>query len=422
VLDRTVPALIFRIGRYPFAHGSLAAIRTLGRAGVAVYSSVEDRFVPHYASRYLNHGALLATTAVEDREDVILARLQCFGRLLGRPAVLLATDDEAALFSAEHAASLRPSFILPEVDGGLPRKLASKQGLYQSCLTHQVPTPQTAYARTVEDVHRLLDSLRFPVIVKNSEPWLRITSPAVSSTTIVNNRDELAAMAAGWVNDPNIIVQEYIPSESAQDWMVHVYCGRTEGSSVAYTGRKLRQWPHQAGVTTCGVAVRNDRLREMAARYCQAMCYHGIADMDWRYDQRDDQYKLVDFNPRIGSNFRLLVDDAGLDVVRRAHMDMSGRTAPAGVQTFGRGFTVENLDLAARLLQRKAARQTHAIVTTQTERAWFASDDPLPFVVMALRFATTVVAPRILSTVISAIKHVSGYQAKNSHTARAVDQ
>jgi len=37
-------------------------------------------------------------------------------------------------------------------------------------------------------------------------------------------------------------------------------------------------------------------------------------DLDYRFDKRDGQYKLLDFNPRIGAQFRLLVDDNGLDV------------------------------------------------------------------------------------------------------------
>jgi D-aspartate ligase len=45
-LDRTVPALLVKVGRYPEHHGGVGVIRTLGRRGVPVHAMVEDRFTP----------------------------------------------------------------------------------------------------------------------------------------------------------------------------------------------------------------------------------------------------------------------------------------------------------------------------------------------------------------------------------------
>ena len=72
--------------------------------------------------------------------------------------------------------------------------------------------------------------------------------------------------------------------------------------------------------------------------------YSGILDLDLRWDARDDRYKLLDFNPRLGAQFRLFRDPAGIDVVRAQYLDLTGHPIPHGEQVDGRGFLVENYD------------------------------------------------------------------------------
>ena len=53
VFDTSVPALILKVGFYPFHQGGLGIIRSLGRVGVPTYGMHEQRLAPAAASRYL---------------------------------------------------------------------------------------------------------------------------------------------------------------------------------------------------------------------------------------------------------------------------------------------------------------------------------------------------------------------------------
>ena len=55
----------------------------------------------------------------------------------------------------------------------------------------------------------------------------------------------------------------------------------------------------------------------------------------------------IDFNPRIGAQFRLFERADGVDVIRAMHLDLTGRDLPAGRQVDGRLYVVENLDVPA---------------------------------------------------------------------------
>jgi len=44
-LDRSVPALLLKLGNYPLHHGGVGVVRSLGRCGVDVYAVTEGRFI-----------------------------------------------------------------------------------------------------------------------------------------------------------------------------------------------------------------------------------------------------------------------------------------------------------------------------------------------------------------------------------------
>jgi D-aspartate ligase len=90
--DREVPALIVKFGDYPLHHGGVGAIRSLGRLGVPMYAITEDRYTPAAASRYLTRAFVWPTTGTEDPGRLIEGLIR-IGRRIGRPAVLVPTDE-----------------------------------------------------------------------------------------------------------------------------------------------------------------------------------------------------------------------------------------------------------------------------------------------------------------------------------------
>src|SRR5262249_30275198 len=85
--------------------------------------------------------------------------------------------------------------------------------------------------------------------------------------------------------------------------------------------------------------IPNPEVAALAERFCEEIGFRGIADLDWRLDLRDGRYKLVDFNPRVGNQFRLFETEAGIDVVRAMHLDLTGRPVPPGGQPVPRRAT-----------------------------------------------------------------------------------
>ena len=333
-LDTSVPALMLKIGQYPVHSGSLGVLRTLGRCGVPVYAITEPGLPPAAVSRYLAGRFVWRATGHEPPE-VLAGQLMAVGERIGRRSVLVAIDDEAAVLAAEHREQLAEHFLIPDVAPGLPRRLASKSGLYALCRQHGIPTPASVTPASLAEVERFAATSTFPVVIKNADPWQRRVHPVVAGTTLIDSADELLDVisharqnghAAG-NQAPDVIVQEYLPRQHSQDWVVHLYADADSHCSVALTGMKVRSWPPDAGVTACGYSMANPDIAALAERFCKQLGYRGVGDLDWRLDLRDGQYRLVDFNPRPGNQFRQFETDTGVDVVRALHLDLTAGAA-----------------------------------------------------------------------------------------------
>jgi predicted ATP-grasp superfamily ATP-dependent carboligase len=392
-IDRSVPALMFKIGSYPAHHGGVGLVRTLGRLGIDVFAVTEDAFTPAARSRYLREALVWPTTAAEPPDELVDGLLD-IGRRIGRRAVIYVTDEEAAILIAEHADRLRDRFYLPEVPPGLPRQLASKWGLAELCREHGVGTPPSASPRSHAELVDAARSIGFPVALKNDEAWDRVINPAVYSTTVVYNIAELERVASRWTSMPSVIVQKYVPYENSEDWVTQIYAGSDMERWLTFTGVKVRSWPAFTGATAIAYSAANATLADLTASLCRSTGFRGIAALDWRMDLRDGTYYLLDFNPRVGMNFRLFETSDGVDVVRAMHLDLTGRALPPGTQIDGRRFIAEQFAAAAAIAYRstpKTRPERCPPAPTEVERAWAVPGDPLPGLLAAGRLANPAV-------------------------------
>ncbi|MGV9274766.1 carboxylate--amine ligase [Streptomyces griseosporeus] len=390
-MEHDVPALLVRVGHAPQNHGSLGVVRSLGRAGVPVYAMVEDPLTPTAVSRHLA-GRFVVPTTGRERPGVLVSTLLRIGGAIGRRAVAVPTDDEAAVLLAEHAGPLAESFLLPPVPPALPRTLTSKEGLSRLCSDIGMPTPRACAPADLAHLVAVCRDFGYPVVLKNLEAYTRLRAPVVGHTTMVADESELLTLV-GADRAPSVLVQEYIPPPEAEDWITHLYCGTDGTPLVVFTGFKVRSWPVRSGATSRAWSWPNARLAQLAERVCRQIGYRGVADLDWRFDRRDGLYKLVDFNPRVGAQFRLFESRGGVDVVRALYLDLTGQQVPRAEQVHGRLFVVGQLDVLSATIGALQERRfpTAVLPRPGLERAWLSLDDPLPAVAEAVRFGITVV-------------------------------
>lgn len=394
-IDPSTPAVVLKLDANVMHHGGLGVIRSLGRRGVPVYGVHEGWWAPAASSRYLA-GRCFWRPSAEDVERV-LAGLDLLAERIGRPAVLLTTDDAGALLLAEHGAGLRGRYLFPDPPADLPRRLAGKRTLGELCEERGVGAPEAASPASPADARLFAARVGYPLVAKLATPWR--AGKDLRSTTIVEHPGELEALqratAAAGIE---LLLQEHLPGGPGDDWFVHGYADAASQCRVIFTGSKERAYPAHAGLTAYGTSRRNPRLAEEMAAFVAAVGYRGIFDLDLRRDPRDDRYKLLDFNPRLGAQFRLFQDAGGIDVALAQYLDLTGQRFDAAEPVDGRHFLVESYDPLCALSYWRSGELTlrawAGSLAKVDEAAWFAADDLRPFGLMCVRMGVRLATRR----------------------------
>jgi D-aspartate ligase len=390
-LDKRYPGLILKAGT--MHHGALGVARTLGRLGVPAYAAVEDASAPLARSRYVTKAFVWDHCSAD--QETFLKAIFSTAETIGRPAVLFAVDDLSAMFVAENAEILADRFLFPRLPRNLPRQLINKASLYSLCVALGIPCARSLCPKSEADVRDFSKDVTFPIVVKTTEQW-RLPTPVVG-VTFIPNRQSLFRFLEHIEHEQlsRIILQEYVPGD---DWIYHGYSAPESSFCLSFTGQKLLSYPPTGGPTAVGISLNNDTVRAQAELLLKSISYSGIIDMDWRLDRRDGQYKLFDCNPRLGMNFRMFESQAGLDVVRAQHLDLTNRAVDNSPMIDRRLFVVESYWLLSSLRGAHAAATTdeHLPPTAASrELAWWSNDDPLPVFVMSVQLLAGIIKRKL---------------------------
>ncbi|MFD5297854.1 ATP-grasp domain-containing protein [Streptomyces mutabilis] len=367
LFDTRVPAVLLRIDRNPFHHGTLGAVRSLGRAGVDVHVVADCDRSPVRASRYLS-GLHTPPPPGASTADIVGVLRRVAARI-ARPAVLVPMDDASALAVGRTRLELSPWYLLPDLPATLPERVADKAELVGVCASLDIPHPETLVPDGPVEAARAASLLGLPLVAKWSRPWLVPPGGGLRSTVLVRSAREAGelyrrAEEAG----SRLLLQAFLPPGPDRDWFFHGYADRFGTVRAGGPGRKTLARPRGAGLTAVGRWTPNPQVQTLAERIAGELGYRGVFDLDFRRCGTTGRYHLLDFNPRPGAQFRLFTDTAGLDVVRALHLDLTDRPLPQGAPRPGRAFVVENYAPLSLLRPAPDGR----------ELAWHAADDRAP--------------------------------------------
>jgi predicted ATP-grasp superfamily ATP-dependent carboligase len=230
---------------------------------------------------------------------------------------------------------------------------------------------------------------RFPLILK---PMLPPTWSREPIATVVGHKKALTVHSAAELEarygaiaalEPRLVVQDYVPGRDDRLYSLHVYMDRASEPLGWFTGRKLRTYPTYAGI---GCFVESVTIPEIIADgidMLRRIHYSGLALLQFKRDDRDGTYKLLEINPRT-SSWNLLAAEAGVNLPYIAYRDAIGAPPQAPpVQRDGLRYQYFDHDLRAFWDYRKHGDITLAqwLGSLRGPKVYqlFAADDPSPF-------------------------------------------
>lgn len=313
----------------PGYHGTLAAVRNLGRHGVPVTTADPELFTRGGWSKYTTESVRCPPVRDTDRFMEWLLR---FGRERERHALLPTCDDTAFLYSL-HRDELAKHFYLavPKVD--VLHGLLNKRLLIERAREVGLVTPQSWTPETAEEVQALARDARFPLLIK---PTTQVLFDPRSKGVMVSDRQRFVETYQKLSRDrygralrdydatvTRPIVQEFFADAASSG--IYSICGHAREGRViaARSARKVLQWPRRLGIGVCfEAAPMRPELLTALGRLVSSVGFSGTFEAEFVQD--GERHLLIDFNPRFYSQMAFDVA-RGLPLPLMAYEDAIGR-------------------------------------------------------------------------------------------------
>jgi predicted ATP-grasp superfamily ATP-dependent carboligase len=213
------------------------------------------------------------------------------------PGVVVPTTDESLEAVAAHRDELAAVHVVAAPSSDAADLFLDKLATSEVAAESDVAAPRTACPQTEAELATALEGLRYPCLVKPRESY-RYTRAFGTKMTRVEDADELTtAWRAAHELGIGTLIQEIIPGPETAGVNYNVYVVDGE-PAVEFTSRKLRLAPPDYGYPA---AVRTERVLEVVEpgrRIVRGMGIEGFANVEFKQDERDGEYKLMEVNGR----------------------------------------------------------------------------------------------------------------------------
>ena len=274
---------------------ALGVIRSLGQRGIpciVIDNIPRAAWFSRYAIRCFKW-----STRMEDEK--FIAFLLNLGKLHHLEQwVLFPTQDEIVELIACHTAELSQVYRLITQDWEIVRWANDKRLTYQMAEEVGVPYPKTVYVTHKDELANL--DMPFPVIIKPAiSVHLQYTThlkalPASNAQELLRQYD----CAITSIHPDEVMIQQIIPGDGHTQYSIATFC--EDGAIKAWmTARRTRQYPIDYGLGSSFVeAIEIPDLLPLAEKVLGYMRVSGMVEVEFKYDERDKQYKLLDINVR----------------------------------------------------------------------------------------------------------------------------
>lgn len=298
----------------------LGIIRSLGRQGVPSVVIDDEKCIGAY-SRYVKH--VVYVSSLRNPGEAIEAVVAA-GKKYGLQGwVLFPTRDEIVADFSKHRADLAKFFRVPTPVWESVKYAWDKRNMHALLKQLNIPEPRSCNPLSVEE----LDTLDFdpPYVLKPSikEHFFYKTK---DKAWVANDKQELRRLfelATSIAAPGEILVQEMIPGYGSQQFS---YCALFKnGQAVAsMVAQRRRQHPAVFGrASTFVVTVENPLVESYGESFLRAIDYYGLAEVEFKLDPRNQEYKLHDVNLRTWG-YHSIGAPAGVDFPYLLYRDQIG--------------------------------------------------------------------------------------------------
>ncbi|RLD74989.1 MAG: hypothetical protein DRJ10_16100 [Bacteroidetes bacterium] len=243
-----------------------------------------------------------------------------------KTALLIPTNDLLVGFLSDNYDKLNTKYHISIAPKEITEIAFNKRKTYQTATEANIPIPKSYFPDSIGDIEKLNEEIEFPVIIKPAVMY-SFYKKSGKKVFLCNNKAELVSNyhnAIKIIPENEVIVQELLNGGAKNLYSYASYAknGEPYGSFVV---NRIRQKPMDFGVaTTFAVTVINERVETLAKEFLKKIKYTGVSEVEFMYDDRVKDYKLIEINPRTWK-WHSMANIVGINLIEMLIKDIQGQ-------------------------------------------------------------------------------------------------
>jgi D-aspartate ligase len=300
-------------------------------------------------------------------------------------AVIFPGNDEAVEFLAANRAALAKRFIIDDALPEISIAMLSKVATLELAQKLGCPAPAFHCVESLQDIARIEDGIFFPVMVKPVHSHLFRAHFPNRKYLVAGSKAGLHAKVKEMLDKGlQMIVTEIIPGPDQLQSAYFCYMTRDGKILFEYTHQIFRRFPKNSGSACLTISKRLPATEKAGRQFLQGAGFTGLGHVEFKYDERDHQLKIIECNPRT-SAAQAVVTRSGLDMPWLIYNYLLTGEVPAhidyqeGVRRWWVLLDILSFIELRRLGEITFAEWVRSIKGSPLVFPYFCLDDPAPF-------------------------------------------
>ena len=277
-------------------YSALNVVRALGQKGIQEIVLSQNPHDHACHSKFVTERVLIPDP-IENSDELLELLMKTERNWDG--ALLIPTLDPFIIFVSQNRSILKQRFVFTIQEWGIVDSIINKNKLYPIAQKLAIPTPQIFLPDSVQFIKERQSEIFFPCILKPNETH-KFREVYGRKVLFVNNFQELVKKYIDTKQHGlDVMISEIIPGDDTSIFSYRSYIDSHGEVLADMCTQKLRQYPTGFGQ---GSVVRTipmiPEVRNQALKLLEKLSYHGQSSTEFRLDNRDGQYKLMDINTR----------------------------------------------------------------------------------------------------------------------------
>lgn len=274
----------------------LGVIRSLGREGIKVYGFDYKKDIAYY-SKYVFP---IICPDARNNEEVFINFFISKAKNFNYKPILYITSDDFLTAIINNLDEISNYFLINSIDKYLYEKIKNKYLQFNLAKEINIPVPETVVIKNGNLSTGFVNKLKFPIFIKGleSNQWRNVYGGSKKGFLVNSDQQLIHYLNEIKKENIDVILQEFVQGQDTNHFKFNCYIDKKGDLRAAFCLQKKRQNPIHFGVGSLVESIKNQKLFEIGKRLFKSINYRGIGSAEFKFDDKNKKFKLIEINPR----------------------------------------------------------------------------------------------------------------------------